>query len=217
MLALREGNRCLISLIGLAKRLNKSPRMAFTYVHELITSGYIAPIDPKNGCANRYMLKAFTSANGFSASGGLTGQPLQRLAATTANGFSGTVANGFSHPRDSIYIPREDDVEKKDRENEARQRLLEILAEQQANLKEAEKDVDWLLGRHPQSHAILIGHLRDAINTKHPKPVEYVDERTGRGEAPRLSYLGLMHGSNSPLGQANKAERVAENKGEDAK
>jgi hypothetical protein len=70
-----------------------------------------------------------------------------------------------------------------------------MLADLQPDLVDAEKEVDWLLRRHPQSYGILFGHLRDAIKSKHPKPIEYADEHTRRGEVPSLSYLTLMGAS----------------------
>jgi hypothetical protein len=192
MMAIRKNDLCTISLKRLAERLGKTERTAFAYVHELISGRYIEPINPKNGRCGRYRLVALSPANGFSGTNSPEGQPLKSLARITANGFSGTIANGFSHPRSIDYLPREDDVEKKNRENAARQGLLEMLADLQPNLVDAEKEVDWLLRRHQQSHSILFGHLRDAINSKHPKPIEYADEQTSRGAVPSLSYHGLM-------------------------
>lgn len=176
LLAIRNGDIARISNRTLAKDwLYCAERTAFSYVHELISAGYIEPINAKNGRCGEYRISSLTAANTFSALELSGDRALQSAEATTANSFSGTAANRFSVSRGKKLSRVHDDEKSNDEERYQRDRvhLLQLLAQAaMGNGNEAaradanlEREADRLLRRHTHVYERnrLFAHLQRAI------------------------------------------------------
>ena len=164
MLSIRSGDRCKISERRLGEKLGKSERTAHKYIHELIDAGYIEALDPRNGTCGKYAFPLLKPASDFSSSTRLKDQGLQKPVLASANGFSGTPANGFSQPRVSDILPREG-IEKEKESAQRRERcrvpLTELLDRMEGTPEERGCVAEQLLRWWPSD--LMLRHVAGAV------------------------------------------------------
>jgi hypothetical protein len=185
-------NVARISLKRIGERVRRGERAIERHIRKLEKAGWLQRIN--NGIGRCLSYRLLTPANNGGASE-------KRTPVITDRGTTRTPAIYDSEPLPSVprttvmgdqlprrplnYFPNSTQQIKTTTRDDARHRLLRLLAECQLDRVTAEREADRLLSWFPNLYNSLIGHLKYAANTKLEDPVQYVIHQTQRGETPK--------------------------------
>jgi hypothetical protein len=201
-----RGGETHISLARIGERIGREAAAAQRSIQRLESAGWLKTVEDTNGRCRLYRLTPLIGEQGTAPKPPPRMEGvIEQTPSADDEGSQQTPSTGDSQPPPSVTktpptggdlsirslsvslarVGARENGSTENKDDDARQSLLEALTRCPLNGRTPEAEADHLLRRFPTLKTLLVAHLNDALAEKNENPIAYADRMTQRGESPK--------------------------------